>query len=111
MRLITGGHTRGAAWYFVSSSGLDPAGALKRGDRATLKVALIDFDENRRWSLAEEQTLLPALALALALASPAAIPSVSCAWSTPRSARSRPSCGAGWPRASVRPTSWVSPTT
>ena len=42
--------------------------ALKRGDRATLEVALIDFDENfRRWSLAEEQTLLPALArLALA---------------------------------------------
>jgi len=42
--------------------------ALERGDRATLEVALIDFDENfRRWSLAEEQTLLPALArLALA---------------------------------------------
>ena len=37
--------------------------ALERGDRATLEVALIDFDENfRRWSLAEEQTLLPALA-------------------------------------------------
>ena len=37
--------------------------ALKRGDRGSPEVALIDFDENfRRWSLAEEQTLLPALA-------------------------------------------------
>lgn len=30
--------------------------ALKRGDRAILEIALIDFDENfRRWSLAEAQ--------------------------------------------------------
>jgi hypothetical protein len=60
--------TRSLEWLLEGQRALrdrfdDVAGAMRRNDKTALDVALFDFEQHlRRWTEAEEQALIPAVA-------------------------------------------------